>query len=50
MEYFSPRKSRKKIAVSQISNAPPPGTKAAIPPELNGLSVPNFEQARGKHR
>ena len=50
MENFSPRKSRKKIAISQISSTRPPGTKAAISPEWNGLSVPNFERARGKHR
>ena len=50
MENISPRKSRKKISVSQISSAQPPGTKAAISPEWNGLSVPNFERARRKHR
>ena len=36
---------RIKLAVSQFSRARLPGTKAAISPEKNGLSVPNFEQA-----
>ena len=42
-KHFSARNVRIKIAVSQFSSVRTPGTKAAISPEWNGLSTPNFE-------
>ena len=49
-KHFTARNVRIKIAVSQFSSVRPPGTKAAISPEYNGLSTPNFERARQKDK